>query len=78
MSEPAADHSDIDAGCDQGDRCGVTERVGRDVFVSERGRDLRRGLHVLSQLETHAGSAERLTVAIDEERRIGWAWLSLE
>lgn len=40
MSKPASDHCDIDARCDQGDRCRMSERVRRDVLIGERGRTL--------------------------------------
>lgn len=78
VSKPAPDDGDINASCYEPDGCRMSKGVWRDVLARQRGRGFCRGSHVLSELESHARSAERLTVSVYKESLILGARLSVQ
>jgi hypothetical protein len=74
VPEPAANNGYINPGGNQRDRCGVSKRMRRNVFLCQGRNGLRGGLYILRKLESHSRCAERLAVAVYEHRLIVRAW----
>src|SRR5438093_1658219 len=70
MSQPAANHRDVNS-CGDKTRCrGVAKRMRGDSLIRQGRNPLGSRRHVLPQLEAKAGSFERTSVPIDKHRFI--------
>lgn len=67
VSKPATDDGDVNAGCYEPNGCRMSKGMRRDFLARQRRGGFCRGRHVLSELESHARRAERLTVPVYKE-----------
>ena len=78
VSKPATDDGDVNACGYEPNGCRMSKGMRRNVLAHQRRGGFCRGRHVLSELESDARRAERLTVPVYKESLIIWAWLSVQ
>ncbi len=78
MSEPTANHGDVDTCRHKVDCSGVSKGVRRNLLRRQRRYGACGSLNIGGELEAHTRGTQWRAVAIHEQGFIACAWLSFE